>query len=1380
MADIHSAESYRSRYGIEKLNDHNYHTWSFQCQMLLGEKKVWNIVNGKCPRPETFEQYPEEEQTAMTAAAKKGIEKSIADWDEKNDEALRIICFTVIDRLQGPIQYGGTAKGAWDELQKVHAPRDKQRKYSLLRRLYRLDMVPGTALRDHEETFDVLVQNLLAIGKVIDAEELIILYANSLPVETFGNWIQTQIALIDNMSITDFKGRVREEARRLNLVGQGQGLGIDDSDTVQANFARQRQHKPKQVFGKCRHCGYTNHTEENCHKKIAEDYLAKQARREQSQQKPDNKRNRNRNRNQQSQQSGPNANVANADNNNNNSSPAYSAIFGGLAYCCKAAVNGRIRRINGVWVKDCGATHHMNHDKTIFRDYHKLKHRLYVGGIGSGLLAVGIGNVPIMDKAGHVRVLENVLHVPKLKNGLMSLTQLALKGWKMTLEKSGCTVSHDDFSIHSPITNGLCWWVHTSTTETNAFIASANRSNITLDDWHERLGHVSKDTLMKFGTNAIEDFDIKTCDHSNDDNHQCEPCAYGKQHRAPFKSVPKRRSKPLESVNSDLCESNVVSMGGGKIVLTFTDNATNYGRVMILPNKNASTVLAAFKDYQAWAERQSGHKIKALHTDRGTEYMGEMIEYIKSQGIEHNPTAAYSPQSNGVAERMNRTLFDMACPMLDAAGAPVELWAEAILTACHIRNRLPSRSLNGMSPHEAWTGQKPRVGHIRKFGCLVYRHINKKTGRKKLHRKSMKGYLVGYESTGIYRIYHPQTKTIKVSRDVLFCEDEFINVRRPKPTNTLVKNDSEHSDSEAETLVDDDVSDCASVTSHTEQSDKASPVVQEEIAVEPLPKSTGTKPAAPLPQPNRRLRRAFAKFAKAFTAALWPANYREAMSMEDAEQWEQSIQRELASLYKNQTWTVVPRPKDAKVVKSRWVFRIKDNGIYKARFCAKGFTQRWGEDYDETYAPVAKYTSIRTLFAILAGRRNVKVHQMDVNTAFLYSDLDEVVYVEQPEGFAIPGKEDWVLLLNKALYGLKQSPRAWFLKIAPTLVGFDFKQCDSDSCIFVYTNDKDEKTYIALYVDDFIIAGENEDDIMRIKQLLAEQFEMKDLGIAKKFLGMEIEYGDDGSIKIHQEQYIQQLLLRHGMEDCSPLDTPMDTSVKLCKTTDDDALADEKEYASIVGGLMFAACVTRPDIMCAAGQLSQFLNNPSSKHLAAAKRVLRYLKGTTTLGITYCPPPMRLTGYSDANWAGDIDTRRSTTGYVVMINNGAVAWRSQLQPTVALSTMEAEYMALTEATKELIWIRKLLAELGYFNNTDSKSTELYSDSQSAIALSKNPVSHARAKHIDIRHHFIREAIQDKIIWVQYIPTSEMTADSLTKALGREKHEKCAARMGMTL
>jgi len=333
--------------------------------------------------------------------------------------------------------------------------------------------------------------------------------------------------------------------------------------------------------------------------------------------------------------------------------------------------------------------------------------------------------------------------------------------------------------------------------------------------------------------------------------------------------------------------------------------------------------------------------------------------------------------------------------------------------------------------------------------------------------------------------------------------------------------------------------------------------------------------------------------------------------------------------------------------------------------------------------PVAKYMSIRMLLAILAGRK-AKIYQMDVNTAFLYNSIDETVYVEQPEGFKVPGKEDYICPLRKALYCLKQSPRARFHVIAEVLADFDFKQSTSDPCIWIHQAGNGERTYIALYVDDLIIAGENDATIATIKQRLSQRFEMKDLGIARKFLGIEIEYGHDGSIKIHQNQYIQQLLERHGMGDCNLVTMEMDTSVKLTSITKNEASTDPTEYASIVRGLTFVAYVIRPDIACVVGQLSQFLNNPSTTHMHPAKGILRYLQGTSTLGITYRPPPLRLQGYSDANWGGDMDTRRSTTGYIVMLNNGAIAWKSRRQPTVALSTMELEYMALTDATKELI------------------------------------------------------------------------------------------------
>jgi transposase InsO family protein len=678
--------------------------------------------------------------------------------------------------------------------------------------------------------------------------------------------------------------------------------------------------------------------------------------------------------------------------------------------------------------------------------------------------------------------------------------------------------------------------------------------------------------LLKFGPNAIADLHLYLDPaERTDEEHQtpCSPCITGKHHRTPFvPSDPGRGGNPLELVHSDLVESHVKSTGGGKWVISFVDHATQFSAVFILPDKNSSTVLNAFKEFQAWAEHQSGCKIKNLRTDRGTEYMGEMIEFVKAQGIDYQPTAGYSPQSNGIAERFNRTLFEKACTMMDAAGAPLHLWADAILAANHILIRLPSSAINGITPFEAWYGHKPTIAHIRKWGCKVYRHIHKKTGRKKFHKKSMLGYLVGYEKGDFYRIYHPTSKAFKISRDTIFDESQFFNTRDVKGSTSTIAVDDGGTSYEENSEVDE-------MESCGRSDDTPQTIIHDEI-VQPPP--TSAPPATPpavdaipptLPTakpPNRCSRRLIVRAFKAMLKGnwKWPRGYKEAMQAHDAEQWELAMQKEYDSILKNKTWDLVPRPKNAKVVKSRWVLRTKDNGVYKARFCAKGFTQQWGEDYDETFAPVAKYTSIRTLLAILAGRK-AKVHQMDVNTAFLYSPLDETVYVEQPEGFVIPGKEDYVCLLRRALYGLKQFPRAWFHLIAEVLVDFDFKQFESDPCIWIHENDKGERLYIALYVDDLIIAGENEDEIITIKRRLSNRFEMKDLGIAKKFLGMEIEYGTDGSIKIHQDQYIQQLLERHGMGDCNAVATPLDTSVKLSSIADGEPLADPHEYARCKG-----------------------------------------------------------------------------------------------------------------------------------------------------------------------------------------------------------------------
>jgi hypothetical protein len=270
-----------------------------------------------------------------------------------------------------------------------------------------------------------------------------------------------------------------------------------------------------------------------------------------------------------------------------------------------------------------------------------------------------------------------------------------------------------------------------------------------------------------------------------------------------------------------------------------------------------------------------------------------------------------------------------------------------------------------------------------------------------------------------------------------------------------------------------------------------------------------------------------------FSAIVEPQSFSEAMNGENSKQWETAMEAEIASIVKNDCWELVPPPRGRKVVGSRWVYRVEDGGLLKARFCAKGFTQRWGEDYDETYAPVAKYTSIRTLIALAAGKRfkGKRIHQMDVKTAFLCSMLAETVYVRQPEGFEVEGKEDWVYRLKKSLYGLKQSLSAWYRTMTPILEELSFIKCGSDHSIFISRKSR-LTTYITLYVDDLLIISEDDDHLAEVKRRLTERFEMKDLGVARKFLGMEIEYSDNGCIKIHQEQYIRSLLKRHGLTAC--------------------------------------------------------------------------------------------------------------------------------------------------------------------------------------------------------------------------------------------------------
>ena len=463
------------------------------------------------------------------------------------------------------------------------------------------------------------------------------------------------------------------------------------------------------------------------------------------------------------------------------------------------------------------------------------------------------------------------------------------------------------------------------------------------------------------------------------------------------------------------------------------------------------------------------------------------------------------------------------------------------------------------------------------------------------------------------------------------------------------------------------------------------------------------------------------------------------------------IKSEMDSLKKNQTWDLVQLPVGKTVLPCKWVYRLKvtpgAKTTHKARLVAKGFKQEYGVDFDEIFSPVVKMTTLRTLLALVASQ-NMELVQMDVKKAFLHGDLHEEIYMQQPEGFEAKGKEKLVCKLKKSLYGLKQAPREWYHKFDAFMKSQKFRRSDTDHCLYTKKDANGDLLSLILYVDDMLIAGKSRKEIDALKARLHQTFEMKDLGDANHILGMRITRDRmKHELYLSQKEYIGKVLQRFHMEGAKAIGTPLPPYVKL--SAHDSPRTDvEKDdmakipYASACGNLMYAMVATRPDIAFAVGVVSRYMANPGKKHWEAVKGIMRYLKGTQGVCICF--------GKQNAK----------VHGYVFTLMGGAVSWISRMQRCTALSTTEAEYVAANEVCKEVLWLSRLVGELGFTKDTPV----LHCDSQSAIQLARNPVFHAKTKHIDVKHHFIREVIEHKMLQLVKIHTDENPADLLTKSL----------------
>ena len=491
-----------------------------------------------------------------------------------------------------------------------------------------------------------------------------------------------------------------------------------------------------------------------------------------------------------------------------------------------------------------------------------------------------------------------------------------------------------------------------------------------------------------------------------------------------------------------------------------------------------------------------------------------------------------------------------------------------------------------------------------------------------------------------------------------------------------------------------------------------------------------------------------------------PSCYREAAGQPE---WEDAMSKEIESIEKNLTWSLVKLPVGHKAIGLKWVFKLKkdsDGEIikHKARLVAKGYVQRQGIDFDEVFAPVTRLDTVRVMLAV-AANRGWQVHHLDVKSAFLNGELQEEVYVSQPEGYMVKGKENLVYKLHKALYGLRQAPRAWNTHLDRSLKELGFTRCTQEQAVYIRGKNC-SGVIVGVYVNDLIITGKDPADITEFKQQMMDEFDMSDLGLLHYYLRIEVGQGN-GKISIKQAAYAKKVLEQFGMIECNSIKYPMETKIQVHKD-DEGHPVDATEYRRVIGSLRYLLN-TRPDLSFAVGVASRFMQSPTEMHQKIVKQILRYVKGTMHYGLVYCSGggAERITGYTDSDLAGDLDDRKSTGGMAFYVNECLVTWNSQKQKTVALSSCEAEFIAATAAVCQTLWLRSLLSELV---GEEPKPVRMLVDNKSAIALMKNPVFHGRSKHIDTWFHFIRECVEEGKIMVDFIRREEQRADPLTKAL----------------
>ncbi len=1445
---------------VVKFNGTNFPFWKFQLCLVLEQYDLVPIVFGDEPKPRP-----------ITITDANGVsttnDAEIKAWCQKDNSARNGIVASLELERQRALINCKTAHEMWKKLSSQYEQVAEENQHALIQRFYDYQYDKEKSVMDHVTAVETFARQLEDIGAPLTEAQIITKILYTLPPsfrQVISAWKNVDKPLRTLELLTS---RIIEEDELNKRYGE-EGTKNDAAFFANRGGASSNQANRGRRNVTCTNCGRRGHTEDKCWDK------AKQA-------------------------NGAQAKFARGKPTQQDTPQQWS---GDYAFRSASFPSRKTRCPDDTWYADSGASQHMTDQRWAFSQFQSIKPGSWpVTGIGENrqpLQVHGFGTVPVTGEVEGVHLhgtLQSVLYVPNLGVNLFSVRSATRNGYNVHFSGQGVKIIKNDkvFAVGS-IENSNLYLLNLAICHNNfrasvntdiptaadtstgkpmePFAALAKTKSNSIQVWHRRLGHVCLATIKKMAASGMVD----GLEISKGETVVtfCEGCILGKQHRLPFPGAGRTRAEKIGGlIHSDICGPvSVSSPGGAKYFVTFKDDFSGYCVINFIKQK--SEVFLLFKQFVKRVETEFGNPVDTLRSDNGGEYVGnDFKRWMLDQGIRHETSAPYTPQQNGVAERVNRTILESARSMLHSSSLPLELWAEAANCAVYILNRVATKAVEGKTPYEVWRGVKPNVSHIREFGSIVYVHIRKEK-RDKFEPKSVKCIHVGYcETQKAFRAWDPNSKKVVISRDVIFQElpdERTVPAKQPSILDLVPDILEKHPDwAEIHPApvvpapgdpvqVDPVPADRVPVGSVQVDPVPIDPVLVDPVPVDPvlvdpvlvdpvlvdpvlvgpvlvnpvlvdpvpgdpvpddpalgdpvqadpvvrdpaeggplegLPGANENRTPPPLP-PGTRVRRPPIRWIEESTNEYYagmatvgefeePATFKEATTCPQAEFWMAAMAEEMEALEKNQTWTLTTLPAGRQPIQNRWVYKLKlngDGGIrrYKARLVAKGFTQRPGIDFDETFSPVVKHDSLRVVISLTAAM-GLKMLQLDVKTAFLNGDLNEELFMEQPIGFVNPDRRGAVCKLNRSLYGLKQAPRAWNLKFHNSLTGFGFVRSSADPCVYVL-KETGCLTIIAIWVDDGLVCSSSSEKLAGVVNYLAKNFEMTS-GPAECFVGVQIMLDQDqNTIRLSQENYINRLLQKFNLLECATRAVPADPFSRLSKelgreSTDNKQVELASVYREAVGSLIYIVTCTRPDVAFAVSQVSQFTNNPTTAHWDAVKRIFSYLKGTLSHGITFGASANSncLQAFSDADFASSLDDRRSTSGVILVLNGGPVSWKSQRQKCISLSTTESEYVAATAAAKEVVWMRRLLEDIGCSQN---QPTVLHIDNQSAIRLIRNPEFHQRTKHIDVKYHFIRDLQESKVIDAQYVCTENQLADLLTKGLDGPRFRKLRSEIGV--